>query len=383
MWWIDMTMISATRFSVCSVTDNSFMMSAFELFKDMVDAQRLRAPDYKNGPTFLRNLEAQLDRRRKDERLYVLKKPRKVHDFSSNDFLSLSSSGLLRMAFFDELAKHPDFQAGATGSRLLDGNSSYINTLEQDIAAFHGAETGLIFQSGYDANVSIFEVIPQAGDAIVFDELVHASIHDGLKHSKARTKRPFFHNDLVSYQSVLKDIRETHDEIRKGERTLLVSVETVYSMDGTICSLREMVNIADDLFPAGNCEFIVDEAHATGLIGKNGRGLVSNLGLEKRIAIRLHTFGKGLGASGCQLPSTLFSCMLYTNQGPAIVVGSETVRTMLLNYAHALIYSTAPSFVFLATVKAAYSLLQSDLVNEVSFPNPFFQPVGTLATQRH
>ncbi|KAF2843263.1 class II aminotransferase/8-amino-7-oxononanoate synthase [Patellaria atrata CBS 101060] len=321
-------------------------MSAFEMFHDMIVAQKPKARTLKNGPTFYRNLERRLDNRRKKDRLYVLKTPRNVVDFSSNDVLSLSTSGLLRMAFYEELAKYPKFVVGSCGSRLLDGNNTYINNLEKEIAQFHNATDGVIFSSGYDANVSLFEVFPGPKDAIVYDELVHASIHDGMRNTKATIRRSFSHNNVDSFRAVLQELHDSEEVFRSGERTVIVSTESIYSMDGTIAPLTEMVRVADEVFPTRNVEFIVDEAHSTGMLGKNGRGLVCALGLEDRIAIRLHTCGKGLGCNG------------------ATVVGNETIRTMLINYAHGLIYTTAPSFPTLAAIRAAYTLIRSDFCEE-------------------
>lgn len=202
------------------------------------------------------------------------------------------------MAFFDELAKNPNFTLGSSGSRLMDGNHSYVEALEHDLAQFHGAETGLFFNSGFDANGAVFSVIPQPGDAIVYDELVHASIHDGMRNSRATTRRMFLHNDIESFKQVLTDLRDQHGSIGSGNSTVLVSLESVYSMDGDIAPLEELVQGAKDVLPHKNFQFIIDEAHSTGLIGPKGTGLVCALGLENEFAIRLHTFGKALGSHG-------------------------------------------------------------------------------------
>lgn len=138
---------------------------------------------------------------------------------------------------------------------------------------------------------------------IVFDELVHASSHDGMVHSLALTKIPFRHNDVDSFRDVLSNIVDTQPTIQDGTRSVLISVETVYSMDGDLCPIEEMLEIAREVCPKGNTAFIVDEAHATGVLGPNGGGLLMALGLEKEreIAIRLHTCGKGLASTGGKL----------------------------------------------------------------------------------
>jgi len=276
------------------------IMSALEVYKAIVEAQTLQLPLKQDAPIFTRNLEQRLDGRRKSERLYAPKRPREVVDFSSNDFLSISSSGLLRSAFLEEMAQHPEMDIGTAASRLLDGNSEYVENLEREIASFHGAETALMFGSGYEANISIYEVIPLPGDMIVYDELVHASIHNGIRNSRASIKKSFSHNNPTSLAATLSDLRENNEAVRLGMQTIIIAVESVYSMDGTVAPLVEFVTVLEDLFPLKNWEIVIDEAHSTGLVGKNGRGLVCALGLEDKIAIRLHTCGKGLGCTGGQ-----------------------------------------------------------------------------------
>ena len=252
----------------------------------------------KNAPVFYQNLEEALDGRRAEHNCFFLRRREGTIDFSSNDWLSLSSSGLLRETFLAELARHPEFSLGSTGSRLLDGNNSYIEALEQDIAKFHGAETSILLSGGYEGNVAIFSAIPRPGDAIVYDELVHASVHDGMAHSIGTTQMAFRHNDVESFRDTLVSIKESVPLIGQEKRCVLIALESVYSMDGDICPLKELVEVVKELFPAGNAQFIVDEAHATGIIGDHGRGLVCALGLEKEIAIRQFTYGKALSSIG-------------------------------------------------------------------------------------
>ncbi|KAF4463802.1 Pyridoxal phosphate-dependent transferase major domain [Fusarium albosuccineum] len=311
--------------------------------KDYLQAQEPKAPRMKESPVFYRNLEEALDTRRADQNLIVFRDFKDGVDFSSNDFLSLATSGLLRMAFFDELAKHPNFRLGATSSRLLDGNSSYMETIEKEVAEFHNAEDSIIVNSGYEANGAIYTAIPRPGDAIVYDELVHASTHDGMKNSVALTRVSFRHNDVDSLEETLVYIRDTQPLIQKGERSVIISVESIYSMDGDVCPLKEFVDIAKEVFPLGNAQFVVDEAHGTGVVGRQGGGLVQELGLEKEIAIRMHTFGKALASNG------------------ACILSNSTVKTMLINYARGIIYTTAPSFLVLAGIRSGYNLLKADM----------------------
>jgi 8-amino-7-oxononanoate synthase len=223
-------------------------------------------------------------------------------DFCSNDLLSLGSSGEIRKAFLKELAENADFSLYAGGSRLMDDNYTYIEETEQQIAEFHGSDTALIVGSGYDGNGAIYMAIPRPGDAIIYDELVHASTHDGMALSMALTKIQFRHNDVDSLRDAITTVLDSQPMIREGSRSILISVESVYSMDGDICPLLEMLDVAKEMCPKGNCEFIVDEAHATGILGPKGAGLVSELGVQDKIAVRLHTCGKALASSGGARP---------------------------------------------------------------------------------
>ncbi|RGP60991.1 acetyltransferase [Fusarium sporotrichioides] len=211
-------------------------------------------------------------------------------DFSSNAYLSLSSIPSILSDYHTLLQTHPSLGSG--GSRLLDGNSSFAQELEHSIAAFHSAPSGLLFNSGFDANVGIMSCLPQVGDVIVYDELVHASAHDGMKLSRAAMKIPFKHNCVYGeggLDHVLAGLEE--------ETSVFVLVEGVYSMDGDVAPLRDIVSCVKSRL-AGNGYIIVDEAHSTGIYGKKGRGLVCELGLEKDIFARLHTFGKAMSSFG-------------------------------------------------------------------------------------
>lgn len=253
-----------------------------------------------NKPAFYRNLEQALDHRREEQSLFGLK-PRwdeSVADFTTCDFLSLSRSGRVREAFLAELECHPDFDLGAAGSRIQYGNYNYLNEVEKEIAAFHGVETVYITQSGFAANVGVLSGVLLPGDAIVYDELVHASSHEGFHLSLAEHKLPFRHNDPDALREVLARLKNTQADFRSGTRSVLVCVESIYSMDGDICFLEEILQVVKEKFPLGNAQILVDEAHSLGVLGENGRGLVSLLGLEKEIAIRIHVASKALGSVG-------------------------------------------------------------------------------------
>ncbi|KAL8841915.1 MAG: hypothetical protein Q9170_000695 [Blastenia crenularia] len=315
------------------------------MLTDWIKSQRLVAPSMKSGSIFYRNLEEALDLRRSNHSLFTLRynvrQDGDVIDFSSNDTLSLGSNGCLRKEFLQELERYPDISLGPGGSRLMDGNYSYVGMVEDEIAAFHGADQGLIVGSGFEANVAILTAIPRAGDAVIYDELVHASTHDGMRNSQATYKASFRHNDLDSFRDTLIAVHDSQPLVGKGERSVIIAVESIYSMDGDVCPLVKMIGIAKDIFGNGNAQFLVDEAHSTGIIGPKGAGLVCELGLEKEIAIRLHTFGKALASSG------------------AIILGNATIKSALLNFARSVIYTTAPTFSMVAGIRSAYNLMKA------------------------
>lgn len=281
-------------------------------------------------------LSTLLERRRRESKLRSLKSsPSGSVDFSSNDFLSLSTNSRFREDYLNAL-NNQNTLLGSTGSRLLDGNSTYAEALERDIAAFHGAEAGLLTNSGFDANVSIFTCLPQPGDVIVYDELIHASVHDGMRQSRAARRLPFKHNNAENLRQVLEAVKLDHPKA-----DVFVAVESVYSMEGDVAPLREMADAIDDAFPDKRAHLIVDEAHATGMYGPKGAGLVSELGLEARVSIRLHTFGKALACNG------------------AVILCSPVVRLYLINYARPLIYTTFMSHPSLVAIRKAYEWLQN------------------------
>ncbi|KAG5981714.1 hypothetical protein E4U55_002639 [Claviceps digitariae] len=277
-------------------------MSCAEAMSKWITVHQPRGHQMKNAPTFYRNLEDALDVRREGHYMMTSVpcawKLGGAYDFSSNDSLSLSQTGEIRRAFLEELDRNPDFLMHSGGSRVCDGNSSYIEEVEAEIAMFHGAEMGLILGSGYEANVAIFTAIPRPGDAIVYDEHVHASALDGMAKSLAQCRVSFRHNDVEAFREAIMGILDSQPQIANGSRSILIAVESLYSVEGDICPLVDLLDVAKDMCPLGNAEFIIDEAHATGNLGPKGAGLVSQLGLEKQIAVRLHTFGKALASSG-------------------------------------------------------------------------------------
>ncbi|MDZ4846543.1 MAG: 8-amino-7-oxononanoate synthase [Chitinophagales bacterium] len=252
--------------------------------------------------------------------------PDKSHliDFCSNDYLGFSRSALLRDKIKKELERSGSYPEGSTGSRLITGNHPLFEELETFIAGYHHAEAGLIFNSGYDANVGFFSSVPQKNDLVLYDELVHASIRDGLKLTRGKTVE-FQHNNIADLKFRLI-----------GEfENIYIAVESIYSMDGDFAPLKELVEICEKT----GANLVVDEAHATGLFGPKGEGRVVELGLEKAVFARIHTFSKALGCHG------------------AIVLGSEVLKQFLLNFSRPFIFSTALPFHSIIAIRCAYDIL--------------------------
>ncbi len=256
-------------------------------------------------------------------------------DFTSNDYLGFARSEEL-FAMIEEKTSTSKQINGSGGSRLLSGNSKEAEDLELFLAKFHNSKASLIFNSGYDANVGLLSSIAKKDDTILYDELVHASIHDGIKLSRAGSF-PFRHNDLIHLE----------ERLNKSGGNIFIAVESVYSMDGDISPLKEIL----DLCKKHNASLIVDEAHATGVFGK---GLVQNFKLEEDVFARVHTFGKAMGCHG------------------AAVLGSETLKKYLVNYARSFIYTTALPLHSLISIECAYHLLEKS----VSIQNKLFENIS-------
>lgn len=213
--------------------------------------------------------------------------------------MGISRSDARRAEFYAELTAHPDFSLGSNGVRLMDGNSKYLEQAEKKIAAFHGADDGLLVGSAFEANVAVWTALPRPGDIIVYDSLVHASTHEGMNKSLAMEKFEFPHNDVEGFRRVLLEILQSQRLVRQGKRSVLIAVESIYSMDGDVCPLQELVDVAHELSEGhDNIHFVVDEAHSIGVVGPKGAGLVCELGLQKQIAIVVHSYGKAIAATG-------------------------------------------------------------------------------------
>lgn len=264
-------------------------------------------------------------------------------DFSSNDYLGFARSEGLR-ALITSKAELVSAN-GATGSRLLSGNSTYIERVETILANTFNAERALIFNSGYMANLAALSCLPQRGDTILYDELSHACIKDGARLSMAH-RFSFRHNDLHDLEQKIK--------IAKGN--IFIAIESAYSMDGDICPLREIVALSEKY----DAHIILDEAHSTGVLGPNGSGLSGSLGLEEKIDIRVYTFGKAMGIHG------------------AGIACNDLYYNYFINFARPFIYTTAPAPHAVASIEGAFEFLasnihlQSDIHERVSFFNRLF-----------
>ncbi|TGO29170.1 hypothetical protein BPAE_0018g00580 [Botrytis paeoniae] len=335
-------------------------------FNRWIASQKPRAHTMFDAPAFYRNLEQSLDGRRKNHDLHTLVKNTwakgETVDFFSNDSLSFGASGRLRMAFDEELARNPNAQLGAGGSRLADGNYDYIETVEQEIADYHGVEAALIVGSGCNANCATFEAIPQSGDAIVYDEFVHPSIMDGISRSLATIQVSFAHNDVDAFRQALTFLSDSQPLIKHGKKCVLIVVESFYSIEGDMSPLKELVQITKEIFPHGNAQFIVDEAHSMGVVGERGLGYVNALKLDSEIAIKTHTFGKAFGSIG------------------GVILGNHTIKNALVNFSRSTVITAGPAFHQVAAIRAGYSLLpqpetEAGRVNIQHLVTHFFQKI--------
>jgi 8-amino-7-oxononanoate synthase len=275
-------------------------------------------------------LSRKLKEREVQDALRRLLLPEGKVDLCSNDYLGIARNGLLEDGILMAASPADGADAhGSGGSRLLAGNYALIEETERAIAVFHGAAAALIYNSGYDANLGLLSSVPQRGDVILYDALSHASIRDGMRLSLAQAYG-FAHNDPDELERRLRVARGAGG----GAKTVFVVTESVFSMDGDFAPLREMVALCRQY----DAQLIVDEAHATGVVGGKGEGLVQALGLEKECFARVHTFGKAVGCHG------------------AAVLGSELLRDFLINFSRSFIYTTALPPASARAIARAYAL---------------------------
>jgi 8-amino-7-oxononanoate synthase len=248
-------------------------------------------------------------------------------DFSSNDYLGLAGSSELAEAVGSALAR--GVAVGSGGSRLLRGNHPEHETLEAEAAAFFRCERTLYFSSGFAANSALFSTLPQRGDLVVHDELIHASAHEGMRLGRAETLAAP-HNDANGFETAIRDWRRSG-----GTGRVWIAAESLYSMDGDRAPLAALAELAD----RHDAVLLIDEAHATGLFGPDGRGLAADLDGRGNV-ISLRTCGKALGCEG------------------ALICAPAVVCDFLINRGRGFIFSTAPSPLMAAAVRAALGILR-------------------------
>lgn len=287
-------------------------------------------------------LQQKLAERSGQQALRQLRLPAGQTDFCSNDYLGIIREGLTEWYYLqaqrritqtmeedrddERPASVPALlldRHGSGGSRLLAGNYPLIEETEKAIAAFHQAPAGLLFNSGYDANLGLLSCVPQKGDTVLYDALSHASLRDGVRLSFAQA-HAFRHNDLEDLQQ----------KLGRAPGNIFVVTESVFSMDGDQAPLTAMAALCRQ----AGAHLIVDEAHATGVIGERGEGLVQQLGLAGDCFARVHTFGKAVGCHG------------------AIILGSQLLRDYLINFSRPFIYTTALPESSVRAISYAYSL---------------------------
>lgn len=280
---------------------------------------------------FPKSLLQKLQLRENQNALRTLPIANDLIDFASNDYIGFAKSAAIFNQTHQFLLDKNIKENGATGSRLLSGNHALYKDAEDFIAHFHQSESALIFNSGYDANVGFFSSVPQRNDVILYDELCHASIRDGIKMSNAKSFK-FQHNDFEDLEKAIKIHQAT---------TVYIVTESVFSMDGDSPNLEDLATLSEKY----NCYLIIDEAHALGVFGENGAGLVQSLGLHGKIFARIMTFGKGLGCHG------------------AVILGSNELKNYLVNFARSFIYTTGLSPHSVATILVAYHQLEKEQKN--------------------
>jgi 8-amino-7-oxononanoate synthase len=247
-------------------------------------------------------------------------------DLTSNDYLGLARSELLQektISLWRQWSQKIPQKTGATGSRLLTGHHFFFQETEEEIAHFHESPTATLFNCGYMANLALLSALCSEKDTVILDLQSHASFHDGKKLCRAKIVY-FRHNDLGHLEDRLKNQR-------KGS---YVIIESLYSMSGCPAPLKEIGTLCQKY----QAHLIVDEAHAVGILGPQGKGLVVKAGLQKQVFARIVTFGKALGVQG------------------AAILGSSLLQKILFNCARPFIYTTALSLPLLAAIAASYSL---------------------------
>lgn len=270
-----------------------------------------------------------LNQRLLNHSLRTLGEANNLVDFSSNDYIGFSKNESIYNQALQLLESENCKHNGATGSRLISGNHKIYKLTEEYIAQFHSVEKALIFNSGYSANVGLLTAVAQRNNLIFYDELCHASIREGISLSHAKAYK-FKHNDLTNLEEKLSHV--------KPETTVYVITETVFSMDGDSPDIQSLIKLTKKY----RCRLILDEAHALGVFGDKGCGLINNSN-SKAVFARIVTFGKSLGCHG------------------SAVLGSQELIQFLINFSKPFIYTTGLSPHAVATIYCAYKTLENSI----------------------
>ena len=273
-------------------------------------------------------LQHKLDERVQKGNVRSLPKNSNLLDFVSNDYLGLSRNQELANAIHDR-CRTEEVPNGGTGSRLLSGNHQWYEEAEELLKQVFQAESILLFNSGYAANQALVSAIADRGDTILYDQLAHVCLKEGAWLSKAETVA-FRHNDLNDLES----------RLTRSKGRCFVLTETVFSMDGDMAPLVEMVELCEKY----EAYLIVDEAHSTGVYGEGGSGLLAQMGLEDRVFARVYTFGKGMGVHG------------------ACVAGLQTLKNYLVNFGRPFIYTTSLPPHSVIAITESFKYLNENLV---------------------
>lgn len=285
------------------------------------------------------SLNKKLALREQNASLRKLPHPSSLIDFSSNDYLGFAKNEDIFHQTHALLLERNLKSNGATGSRLLSGNHVLYTETEDYIAQFHQTEAALIFNSGYDANIGFFSSVPQRNDIILYDELCHASIRDGIQMSLAKSYK-FNHNDVSDLENLLSKFQPAPETSGRNPQpaNIFIVTESIFSMDGDSPDLESIVRLAEK----HNAYVVVDEAHALGVVGENGEGLVQKLQVQDKVFARIMTFGKALGCHG------------------AAILGSQELKNYLVNFARSFIYTTGLSPHSVATILVSYRYLANN-----------------------
>jgi 8-amino-7-oxononanoate synthase len=296
---------------------------------------------------FPNSLAQKLALREQNASLRKLPDPSSLIDFSSNDYLGFAKNEEIFHQTHALLLERNLKSNGATGSRLLSGNHALYSETEAYIAQFHQTEAALIFNSGYDANLGFFSSVPQRNDIILYDELCHASIRDGIQMSLAKSYK-FNHNDVLDLENQLSKFQPATRNLQPAN--IFIVTESIFSMDGDSPKLEKLVELSEKY----NAYLVIDEAHALGVVGENGEGLVQKLQLHNKVFARIMTFGKALGCHG------------------AAILGSQELKNYLVNFARSFIYTTGLSPHSVATILVSYQHLgKSQYERKKLFQNIF------------